>query len=103
MKTILEHVEDFMDVWKTLATNSDRRILFAVVERPRRWSDLMFDLRLNPRTLSESLKRLKKRGLVMKVEQSTDPTKYTYTLAARDIARGDFFREFAKELDRGRK
>ena len=94
-------IEDFMDIWRTLATDSDRRILFAVVERPRRWTDLQFDLRLNPRTLSEALKRLEKRGFVMKLEGSeTDPRKYAGSIAARDITDGTFFKEFAEHLFR---
>lgn len=88
-----------MDVWRTLANDNERRILFAVVEEPRRFSDLQFDLRINPRALSAALKRLDKKGLVVKLEYSTDPRKYTYSLAAKDIADGTFFKEFAKELE----
>ncbi len=88
-------IEDFVDVWRTLANGNERRILFAVVERqrPQRFSDLMYDLKLNPRSLSDALKRLQKRGFVMKVER-----KYTCTPAARDITDGTFFKEFAEHI-----
>ena len=95
---MLKKIEDFMDVWHTLANDNDRRILFAVVERPRRFTDLMHDLRMNPRTLSEALSRLGKRGYVRKLEESTDPTKYTYSLAAKDITDGSFFKGFTEHL-----
>ncbi|MDT7891400.1 MAG: ArsR family transcriptional regulator [Thermoproteota archaeon] len=62
------------EVFQALASEVRIRIVKSLKEGPKTWSELMFSLKVNPKILDESLKRLIKAGVVIK-----DGNKYRLT------------------------
>ena len=51
-------------VMQIVANENRLRILVALQERPKTWTELMFELKMNPKTLEHHLVFLRKNGLV---------------------------------------
>ena len=57
-------------VWSVLANKNRVEILFKLCESELSWSDLMFSLKINPRSLSSHLKYLQEYEIVRKNDKN---------------------------------
>lgn len=64
---------------KVLANETRLSILYALNDKPKKWTDLLFELKINPKSLRDHLAYLRKSGLVRK----SDPVGFELTEAAR--------------------
>ena len=56
--------KSYETLWKTLANHNRIEILFALCESDYTFSNLMYTIRLNPRSLSSHLKYLKQENII---------------------------------------
>lgn len=73
---VLEHREAF----HTLSNLNRINILYALYEKPQNWSDMMYDYRINPKSLKDHLVHLFARDYVEKGESG-----YLLTEKGRDL------------------
>lgn len=64
---------------KALANETRLSILHSLNEKPKTWTNLLFELKINPKSLRDHLAYLRKSGLVRK----SDPEGFELTEAAR--------------------
>jgi len=64
----------------TLSNEHRINILFALYEGPKNWSELMYDHRINPKSMGDHLTHLFNRGYVEKTESG-----YVLTQEGRDV------------------
>lgn len=64
---------------KALANETRLSILYTLDDKPKKWTDLLFELKINPKSLRDHLAYLRKSGLVRK----SDPVGFELTEAAR--------------------
>jgi DNA-binding HxlR family transcriptional regulator len=57
-------VNAYILMMKALANETRLSILYTLHEKPRKWTDLLFELRVNPKSLRDHLAFLQKCGLV---------------------------------------
>ena len=74
-------------VWKILANRNRIEILFKLCESEQNWSDLMFSLQINPRSLSAHLKFLQEYEIIKK-----NGKKYYLTEIGEQICELNFFK-----------
>ena len=74
-------------VWSILANRNRIEILFKLCEGEQNWSDLMFSLQINPRSLSSHLKFLQDYEIVNKNDK-----KYHLTELGKEICELNFFK-----------
>lgn len=90
-------LEKYNFIFKTLANRHRVNIIYKLYEGIATFSQLMFDLRINPRSLSAHLKYFKAENIVQKNEKD-----YELTERGRRICRLDHFNiEKLKELGLG--
>jgi len=74
---------------KALANETRLEILYSLYEKPKTWTDLIFKLKINPKSLRDHLNYLKKSGLVKKKEpvgfELTDAAKTFIEYSLKDI------------------
>ena len=63
---------------KALANETRLSILYSLNEKPKTWTDLLFELQINPKSLRDHLAFLRKSGLVKR----SDPEGFELTEAA---------------------
>ena len=63
-------------VWKVLANRNRVEILFLLCESDKSWSDLMYTIMINPRSLSAHLRYLKEYNIVTKNEKNYGLTEF---------------------------
>lgn len=63
---------------KALANETRLNIIYSLYDKPKTWTDLLFELRINPKSLRDHLQYLRKSGLVKKRE----PVGFELTSAA---------------------
>ena len=67
---MVSKVKDFiianMDVFKTLSNEHRVNIIFALIEKDRLWQDLIYDYRINPKSLRDHTDHLIERGYIIK-------------------------------------
>ena len=73
-------------VWSVLGNRNRIEILFKLCESEQSWSDLMFSLQINPRSLSAHLKYLQEYKIVMKQDKD-----YMLTDLGEKICEMNFF------------
>jgi predicted transcriptional regulator len=66
---------------KALANESRLRILYALYKRPRTWNELLFELKINPKSLRDHLGSLRKSRLVKK----RDPVGFELTQSGKAV------------------
>lgn len=75
----------YKTIWEILANKHRIDIIFELLSKPSTWSELMYDLRINPRALASHLKYLQENNIIIK-----DERKYTLTEKGVSIANLDF-------------
>lgn len=68
---------------KALASETRLSILHSLDEKPKTWTELLFELRINPKSLRDHLAYLRKSGLVRR----SDPDGFELTKAAEAFIR----------------
>ncbi len=67
---MVSKIKDFiianMDVFKTLSNEHRVNIIFALIEKDRLWQDLIYDHRINPKSLRDHTNHLIERGYIIK-------------------------------------
>lgn len=74
-------------VWNILGNRNRIEILFKLCESEQSWSDLMFSLQINPRSLSAHLKYLQENEVVIKKDKA-----YLLTDLGKKICKMNFFK-----------
>jgi len=87
---VLEHRE----IFKTLSNRHRINILYSLYKKPQNWSDLMYDYRINSKSLRDHLAHLFNRGYVEKAE-----TGYLLTKEGRDLCELSFFKNIAESCE----
>lgn len=64
---------------KALSNETRLDILYSLYEKPKNWTELLFELKVNPKSLRDHINYLKKSGLVKKKE----PVGFELTAAAK--------------------
>lgn len=64
---------------RALSNETRLDILYSLYKKPKTWTDLLFELKINPKSLRDHLNYLKKSGLVKKKE----PVGFELTAAAK--------------------
>lgn len=72
-------VSAYTMMMKALANETRLSILYSLKKKPKKWTDLLFELKINPKSLRDHLAYLRKTGLVRK----SDPVGFELTEAAR--------------------
>ena len=80
-------------IWEILVNEHRVNIIFELLKKPSTWSELMYDLRLNPRSLAIHLNYLQTNGIVTK-----DKKKYALTERGQAICNLEFINE--EELEK---
>ena len=62
-------LDKYRAIWKALANENRLRILQSLSEEDSTFSNLMYSLRMNPRSLTSHLKWLRRHGFVSKEEK----------------------------------
>lgn len=74
---------------KALANETRLSILHSLNEKPKTWTELLFELRINPKSLRDHLAYLRKSGLVRRSEpegfELTEVAKAFIELSLEDI------------------
>ena len=74
---------------RALANETRLRILYALHDNPKTWTELLFKLQINPKSLRDHLEYLKKSGLIKKSKPSgfdlTEAGKAFIELSLEDI------------------
>lgn len=78
-------------IWKTLGNENRVKILYALYESDLSWSDLMFNLKINPKSLSGHLNHLIEYQMVEKKEGN-----YGITPFGREVCELRIFSEIAE-------
>jgi len=79
MQTEKRVVSAYTMMMKALANETRLSILHSLKKKPKKWTDLLFELKINPKSLRDHLAYLRKTGLVRK----SDPVGFELTEAAR--------------------
>lgn len=61
-----EKIKEAADVFYAIASENRLKVIKELEKGPKTWSELMFSLKMNPRILDESLKKLMKAGIIIK-------------------------------------
>lgn len=64
---------------RALANGTRLEIIYALYDSPKTWTELLFKLQINPKSLRDHLEYLRKSGLVKK----SDPTGFELTEACK--------------------
>ena len=75
-----EVIRAYVAVQKLVSNEGRLRVLVALNASPKTWSQLMFETKTNPKSLSDSLQLLIENGLVQK-----DDNEYSITNAGRAL------------------
>jgi len=84
---VVEHRE----IFQTLSNLNRINILFSLYEKPQNWTDLMYDHRINSKSLRDHLAHLFNRGYVEKGEKV-----YLLTKEGRDLCELSFLKNTAE-------
>jgi len=74
MEQNLQTITDEQDIkavvlmLRAIASETRLRLLRILYEKPKTWTDLLFELKINPKVLRDNLAFLRKSGLVQKKE-----------------------------------
>ena len=86
-----EVIKAYKLMMKALSHESRLDILYSLYEKPKTWTELLFELKINPKSLRDHLNYLKKSGLVRKGEtvgfELTDAAKAFIDYSLRDVMR----------------
>lgn len=95
MNTDRKIITTILAVTKAISNKTRLAILFSLYEKPKTWTELLFELRINPKSLRDQLQFLRDRKLVRK----RMPVGFELTKTGRsvlELSAGEIFR-LAKE------
>lgn len=78
MKIEKSVISAYKVMMRALANETRLDIIYSLYDKPKTWTDLLFELRINPKSLRDHLQYLRKSGLVKKRE----PVGFELTSAA---------------------
>ena len=84
-------VKAFVAMMKALSNETRFNIVYSLYQKPKNWTELLFGLRVNPKSLRDHLRYLQEKGMVRKSNsvgfELTEAAKTFIKLSFKDVVR----------------